>query len=365
MKKFMNGALFGLALAVIFIFAGTYTKGAPILSYVYSNSMEPLIRVNDAFIVLPVSKPQVGDIIMYRPIVLNAAYITHRIIAVGEDGYITKGDNAPYRDQESGEPEVMKDRIVGKVFTIHGQPFVIPRLGSIPSSLKIGVGGYSGYLSIIFLILGLVTAFFGSKGFLRKRKPRHRIRLRHIYRAIVWITILSVMLSIFLGSRVSQIKYLVSEYPGTLGDQVEVNKPGQLVMEIRNKGLFPEWTIISGIAPLSIAAAPEYLPPRSKETVVLNVIPQRKTGIYQGYIQVYNYPIVLPRAWIVFLHGLHPVIAIVITGITAGLWGTLLFKILSHVHGFEEWIPLKARKDKLLERRMKQVSAKVIGRSRK
>ncbi|HWT75407.1 MAG TPA: S26 family signal peptidase, partial [Mobilitalea sp.] len=88
MKKLMYGVLIGIVLVIIFI-AGTYTKGTPILSYVYSNSMEPLIKVNDAFIVWPKSNYQLGDIIMYRPVVLEALYITHRILAIGDTGFIT------------------------------------------------------------------------------------------------------------------------------------------------------------------------------------------------------------------------------------------------------------------------------------
>jgi signal peptidase len=94
-KKTLIGTVALLVLAAIVISSGGYRNGRPAITYVYSNSMEPLIKVNDAFILWPASHWKTGDIIMYRPQVLNAPYITHRIIGIGESGYITKGDNSP------------------------------------------------------------------------------------------------------------------------------------------------------------------------------------------------------------------------------------------------------------------------------
>lgn len=102
MRKYLYGALIGIILAIVMLSVGANTNGAPVLTYVYSNSMEPLIKVNDAFLVWPAKKLQVGDIITYRPAALKAPFITHRIIAVGDKGFITKGDNAPYEDQDRG-----------------------------------------------------------------------------------------------------------------------------------------------------------------------------------------------------------------------------------------------------------------------
>ena len=361
----MYGALLGLIFAAFILIASTYSNGAPLLTYVYSNSMEPLIKVNDAFLVWPVSKPKVGDIIMYRPVVLKAPYITHRIIDVGNNGFITQGDNSPYPDQASGEPEVTTHNIVGKVVTLQGQPILFPGLGNIPSRLKVGVGGYAKYISILFLTLAVLSMLFGNIGSKKKRKPRRRIRLKKVYNSIVLLGIISIIITIFLGSRVSQIKYLVSEYPGTLGNQVELNHPGELKMELQNNGLIPIWPVITGITPLSLKTAPSYLPPRSKEAVILSVKPQRKTGMYQGYIQVYNYPAFLPRFLVLYLHNLQPTLAMIVISLTGGLWLKLFFILLNHIHGFEDWIPLKAIKDKLLKRRLKRMRAKLMGRERR
>ena len=135
-------------------------------------------------------------------------------------------------------------------------------------------------------------------------------------------------------------------------------------MKVKNNGLVPVWTMITAIAPLSVNEAPTYLMPRSESPVILDVLPQHVTGIYQGYVQIYNYPVLLPRAWISYLHRISPLFAITVVGFVFGMYFYLIFKILDHIHGFEGFIPLKALKDKLMNCRMKRTRAEFLGRRR-
>lgn len=361
MKKIYCGALLGLMMIVLLV-AGSKNNGAPILTYVYSNSMEPSIKVNDAFIVWPSIQFKVGDIVMFRPVVLQAEFVTHRIIAIGDQGFITKGDNSPYSDQDSGEPEVTKERIVGRVLTLQGQPIIFAGLGNLSKGLPSGFGVYARYLSLLFLMISILALLFGNRR--RKRKPRHRLRLKHIYRTIVYASILIIIVSIYLGSRVEQINYLVSEYPGTLGDQVEVKQIGQLSLKVENHGVIPVWPVITSIAPLSVQDTPVIIWPKSSETIRIQVSPQEKTGRYLGYVQIYQYPSLLPRAWVAFLHKTHPVYAIGTLGLTFGLYLAILLSFLNRIHGLEGWIPIRALKDKILNRRWKRVNARMIGKGR-
>ena len=83
MKKTRIGMVLVIFLTIWAIFMNTKTVGAPALTYVYSESMEPLIQVNDGFFMLPTVKSKVGDIIVFRPTVLDAELVTHRIVGVG------------------------------------------------------------------------------------------------------------------------------------------------------------------------------------------------------------------------------------------------------------------------------------------
>ena len=353
-----------LIFVVFLMSSGANIQGAPVLAYVYSDSMEPLLHVNDAFLVLPTRRFEPGDIVMFRPVVLQAPFITHRIVGIGENGYITKGDNSPWQDQKSAEPEVQPDRIVGRVVTINGQPLVIPGLGSFSAAARSLLGKHTQTLAALFLFLGVITAILGRHQPARRQKPHRRLRLGQVYRFTVILGFGVIILSIFLGSRVSTVKYLVSEYPGTLGDQIEVNKTGQLKLEARNNGLFPVRSVITGIAPFNVVQAPEYIWPLSSQTVLLEVAAQRETGIHQGYVQIYNYPVLLPGAWIAALHRVSPMLAVISTGTAMGLWLVLFFRLLRLNPGFEAWVPLKAIRDKLIRRRMHRVKAILFGRGR-
>jgi len=362
MKKNIFIIIFLIFGALLFGVAGKHRT--PVFSYVYSDSMEPTIKLNDVFMVLPSAEYKTGDIIMYRPRVLDAKYVTHRIVRMGNAGFITKGDNSPYADQEIGEPEVLKEQIVGKIAAINGNPLLIPGLGKLSAGIQADYGKYAKYLSYVFFIAGIISiiAELNTK---RRKKPRHRLRLGEIYNAVSIIAAIIIIVTIVIGSKVTQVKYLASEYPGTLGNHIEVGKPGKLIMKVENRGIIPVWSVTKGFTPLEISEAPKYLKPLSDDTVILDVSPQYHTGYYYGYVQVYNYPAILPRFIVVNLHELSPVLAITVTGISFMLWCKLLFLLIGRIPGFAKWIPLKAIKDKILEKRMRRLQVKYLGKRRR
>ena len=59
MKKTRIGMVLVIFLTIWAIFMNTKTVGAPALTYVYSESMEPLIQVNDGFFVALTMKSEV------------------------------------------------------------------------------------------------------------------------------------------------------------------------------------------------------------------------------------------------------------------------------------------------------------------
>jgi signal peptidase len=301
---------------------------------------------------------------MYRPLVLNAPYITHRIIAVGSNGYITKGDNSPYADQDGGEPQITSDRIVGKVLTAGGRPLILPGLGNISAAAQKLLGDSARTVAGIFFLLSILAVMIGGKKRTRSPIARHRLRLRHVYHGAGLLAAGLILLSIYLGSRVTQIQYLVSEYPGTLGDQVEVGKPGELTMTVRNTGWIPIWNVTDGIAPLTTDGKPVLIGPRSSETVRIETQAEKKTGNYQGYVRTYNYPALLPGTWIAALHVVYPHLALAAVGLAIGFWLLLAYFLLNRIPGYAGWIPLRAVRDRMAERRLQRIRAGLLGRRR-
>ncbi len=364
MKKIVYGVLIVAVTLLVLVNLGAMATGTPFLTYVYSQSMEPLVHVNDAFFVLPAKSRSVGDIIVYRPLYLDAELVTHRIHAIEGKGFITKGDNNPYTDQSSGEPAVTPYRIAGKVFTIAGRPLIIPQLGRLTSLVKKGLGSNIRLVASAMIVLGVLNLLWSMLYPKRSRKSRRRFRLRHIYRIVTIISIGILMVTLLIGSRVTQVRYLVSENPGTASNRVMVNENGQLSVTLRNSSLIPVWHFSSGLGELGIASAPSMLLPLSETRILVSVKPQRETGWQQGYIHTYQYPAVLPHFIIAALHRQSHWLALAAIGLVVYLYLSLFFRLINIIPGLEGWIPLKAIKDKLLDRRWRRAKRKYLLRKR-
>lgn len=252
------------------------TWALPKVAYVYATSMEPLLHRGDGFVVWSTRRLQVGDIILYRPTVLPAPYITHRIISIEADGYRTQGDNAPYADQASGEPLVSGNRIIGKVATLAGQPIRIPQLGRLVAMGRSRMAGLC-----ILLGIGLLLTVPRRR---RRRNPRR----------IAPVLTLGCMLSMAILSYWSAHEQTIP--PGH-------TRP--LPLHVHNSSVFPMLQLVSGA-----------------RAVVLMPFEHKKIKVYHGSDNVRSeqLPLVLPPSALVWLHGQFPVATRVGVGLALG-WG--------------------------------------------
>jgi signal peptidase I len=87
--------------------------GDQIQFYVTSNSMKPIIQIGDLIVaeVVPTGVIKQGDIIIIRRV---DDFLTHRVISITKDGWLTKGDNNVVMD-----PIVKKGSLIGLVKAIH------------------------------------------------------------------------------------------------------------------------------------------------------------------------------------------------------------------------------------------------------
>lgn len=88
-------------------------SGGEFQIYPKGTSMLPLICQGRDWVTLikPVSPPGPGDIVLYKR--KNGAYVLHRIMKEGQDGYILCGDNQT--DPEAG---IVPEQIIGVVNTL-------------------------------------------------------------------------------------------------------------------------------------------------------------------------------------------------------------------------------------------------------
>lgn len=123
---------------------------------VLTGSMQGTIEPNDMIITQSQKVYRVGDIVMYEG---ASSTVTHRIIEVTADGYLTKGDANNTDDQMP----IPKEKVIGKVIII------IPKVGSAISFFNTPLGMLILVIAL-FLIIELPTWMKQKMLERRKRK---------------------------------------------------------------------------------------------------------------------------------------------------------------------------------------------------
>ncbi len=146
--KVLNGVI--TAVLILVIIANIYTlivrkvtgsQNVTVFGFssavVLTGSMSETIEPNDMIITKSQKSYSVGDIIMYEG---NSTTVTHRIIEITDNGYLTKGDA---NNTDDGTP-IQKEKVVGKVIV------TIPKIGSLISFFTTPLG-----MLILVLVLFL------------------------------------------------------------------------------------------------------------------------------------------------------------------------------------------------------------------
>ena len=94
---------------------------------VISGSMEPTIKVNDLILIRAAERYTVGEIITYDD---GTRLVTHRIVAVTEEGFLTQGDANNAQDSQPVAPQ----QILGKVI------LTVPHMGALIGMLQTPLG---------------------------------------------------------------------------------------------------------------------------------------------------------------------------------------------------------------------------------
>ncbi len=164
--------------------------GQPLLlTYVQTDSMSPTIEPGDGYIVLPSSVAggvSEGDIVLYEAQNFDGGGLTtHRVVDDTGEGYITKGDNNPFTDQDGGEPPVAGGQVVGVALQVGGGPVIVPWLGVLVTTVQgvvaavvgtvLGVVGLdteagAGTVGVVAIVAGLLMLLGGE--------PRRGVRCR-------------------------------------------------------------------------------------------------------------------------------------------------------------------------------------------
>ena len=274
-------------------------SGAPVqLSYVYSDSMEPTIGVNDGYLVIPAGEVTAGDIVTFWS-AEKSAYVTHRIVGNSDTGFITQGDNNPSTDQRSGYPAVSRDEIVGKVLTVDGSPLLIPYLG----------GGISSLQRNLPLVLGALAGAMGLYS-IRATGPKQRrglSRVQDIFQPLFVICFISITCLLAYGGGGHTVTLVAVSSPG-LSDA-----PNTVSLGSAKPVAF---TLTQDASPLMHRVVKTHGMTVTSEVrnataiqVSGSVTPPVSIGPVPVGASITQYPAVIPRSLVEWLQSIHPLLA--------------------------------------------------------
>ena len=332
--------------------------GQPLLlTYVQTDSMSPTIEPDDGYIVLPSSVTggvSEGDIVLYEAQEFDGGGLTtHRVVDSTEDGYITKGDNNPFTDQDGGEPVVAEGQVVGVALQVGGGPVIIPWLGVLVTTVRgvvtavvgavLGVVGLdtetgTGAVGAVAIVAGLLM-LLGSVllGGQRPNRSYNRRRGSFILQGEV-LTVLFVLAvlvpanaSMVVPGGTAEYTVLSSENPAE-DNAVQPGETLELRYAVQNSGLVPMHAVVEP-ASSGVRVDQQQLSVPFQGSVSTSVklqIPE-ESGTYTRYVHERRYLGILPGSWLAALHRVHPlvalgginlVIATVVAGVTLSTVGT-------------------------------------------
>ncbi len=317
----ITGLLINLAINVIY----RDNESRPIsLWYVYSESMEPTIMTNDGFILVSSKTYKVGDIITFKPRVLEQPFVTHRIIDITKDGkFITKGDNNVMTDQQGGEPLIQQSQVIGKVLNIWGKPVIIPRLDLIDKKLQDSISKLNIFMLISVLILVYALGFALDMLFnreLSRKNKKDRIRLLDIapfFDPVFFLICLIIIANaLFIGQtmkswKAEEIAYVVVSTKGLPnplpGEKFERTR------SLENLSFIPYYTVLEAKdANMIIKPGFFTMNPKEKTDYVVSITAPEKTGYYVQKIYIKTYPRLISQKLMEYLYSINPYIPLII-----------------------------------------------------
>jgi len=319
------------------------------LSYAYSESMTPTIDKGDLFFMNPFARDyDVGDIIVFHR---RDGWTVHRIFAVTEDGFITKGDHNVATDQQDGKyPPVKENEIAGRVVSVFGTPLVVRGGGDLVESAQ---AKFSNVYAVAgLLVAGALLTFSGGKRKRGRKKRFVRIRVVSLYGLLAVL-----ILAGFLFVTVASWGTLAFSYSSTLagGQRDGWYLPGSTFernLTLENRAVYPFYYFVSqGNENVEILSPGELrLGGNSEGTVSLRVAVPEETRVYREEVAVHSYPAVLPLTVVSALYSLSPYLPLAAYGVEIGLV-LLAFYYLADL-GRGDVIRFRVRRGSALDRIM-------------
>ncbi|MFP8956517.1 signal peptidase I [Natrialbaceae archaeon A-CW3] len=378
-------AFLGLVGLVVLLLILGQLLGQPILlGYVATGSMEPTLNAGDGFVAVPsavTDSPEVGDVVVFEATTLHGGGLTtHRIVGETEEGYVTKGDANPFTDQDGGEPHVSDEQIVAEAWQVGDTVVRLPHLGTV-------VMGVHGFVALVFGVLTAplgITAAFDAEGTgsilvalgigllgvglllervgVAERSTKRRTNRENVIGLWSAISVVVVLIALFATASMvipagGSAYGLVSTESPT--DDPQVVAPGEtttITRTIDNSGYVPVVAVVD--TPHStVDAEPRATTIGSRTTaeVSLSMTAPETEGEYTRTVVESRYLLVLPPTLLVWLHDVHPFLAIgavnvVLVGVTVGVVLLLFGRGDLRIRTPGRHVPLSRRLERLVRK---------------
>jgi signal peptidase len=321
-------------LVVLALVAGA-VAGQPVLfSFVTSESMSPTIESGDGFIAIPpqlVGSVQEGDVVIFQAQEINdGGLTTHRVIGETDEGYVTRGDNNPFTDQDSGEPPVTDTQIVAVAWQPGGNVLTIPALGTAVLETRaavfdiqttvadtFGINGADNTRQVgtMMVVAGVALFFITVVNNFRRRSSRDRTRsreregqIRPLYVALFLtaIVIIPANAAMLLPSTTHAVSVadIATQNGVEPGDQVE------LTLSATNSGYVTMLVVFDSGPDVTLNDRSLAVPGRSRASTTMTVPapPPGQEGTQD--VSEIRYILLLPPSVLLTLHDIHPWVAL-------------------------------------------------------
>ncbi len=327
----MNGtplgrALSALALLLVVAMLVGAALGQPVgLGYVASGSMAPTLSTGDGFLAVPSAfvEPEEGDVVVFEAQELHdGGLTTHRIVGETDEGYVTRGDANPFTDQDGPEPPVTDDQVVAVAPQVNGEVVSIPHLGTGVMALQTTVervgplGGSAGPLLVWIGLLLTCVALLSDRGTTRRQTDRSRsrpgvIRTQTLVVVVVLLVVIPVTAAMVVPSGVHTFGIASTTADSDDPLVIEPGERSTVEHTLHNDGAVPAVAVLEPTSEeLSVESDRASLPRDSSTSVAVTLSAPEEEGEYYRSFTEHRYLAVLPPSVLVWLHGIHPLLAL-------------------------------------------------------
>ncbi|EMA62232.1 peptidase S26B, signal peptidase [Halorubrum distributum JCM 13561] len=333
-KRTLSVALQAAAvLVVVSLVVGQFLGQPILLSYVETGSMQPTLSPGDGFVAIPAQIAGgigPGDVVTFdAQEIQGGGLTTHRVVEETERGYVTRGDNNPFTDQDGGEPIVQDADVVAKALQVGGGVVVIPHLGTVAMGFQsalqsaqtwlavtFGVRSFQGTQGLAYIVFGLSIVAYAVDWYLnagtRDRESRDRSRddgtsVFAILGVLALVLMATATAAMVVPGGTQEYGVVSAEFESENPTVIESGTSQELEYVVPNAGLVPVYAYVTPASP-GVDVDPERLSvaSRGEASTTVTLSAPDETGYYRLFVVEHRYLAVLPPGIVDELYGVHP-----------------------------------------------------------